>query len=44
MTKYEMIKAVINSDKITENDKLNYIQLILGNWLKENDIKWIWEE
>lgn len=44
MTKYEIIKKIVNSEKIDDSNKVWYIQEILGGWLTENEIKWIWEE
>ena len=43
MSKYEVIKKIMESTKINENDKVYYIEMFLKGWHTENEIKWIWE-
>lgn len=44
MKKYEVIKKIINSNKINEDDKVYCIETFLKGWSTEEEIKWIWEE
>lgn len=43
MIKYEVIKSIMESGKLNENDKVYYIEMFLKGWHTEEDIKWIWE-
>lgn len=43
MSKYKVIKAIMESDKISENEKVDCIKMFLGGWLTEEELKWIWE-
>jgi hypothetical protein len=43
MSKYEVIKNVVESKKINESDKVYYIEMFLRGWHTEEEIKWIWE-
>ena len=44
MEEYEVIKKIMNSGKINENDKVYYIEMFLKGWHTEEEIKWIWEQ
>lgn len=44
MDKYEVIKKIINSGKISESDKVYCIETFLKGWSTEEEIKWIWEQ
>lgn len=41
MNKYKVIKKIMNSTKINEDDKVYYIEMFLKGWHTEEDIKWI---
>lgn len=43
MSKYEVVKKIMESNKIDENKKLYYIQSYLLNWLTEENLKWLWQ-
>lgn len=43
MGKYEVIKKIMDSTKINENDKVYTIEMFLKGWWTENDTKWVWE-
>ena len=44
MSKYEVIKKVMESQRINENDKVFTIETFLKGWVTEERIKWIWED
>jgi hypothetical protein len=44
MTKYEIIKKIMGSEKISENEKVHAIEMLLKGWSEPDEIKWIWEE
>ena len=41
MNKYEVIKKIMESESINENDKVYHIEMFLKGWLTEEDLKWI---
>lgn len=43
MNKLEIIKKIIESERVKESDKVYYIETFLKGWYTEKDIKWIWE-
>lgn len=43
MSKYEVIKKVVESNKVDDDTKVRYIDTFLKGWLTEEEIKWIWE-
>lgn len=43
MSKYEVIKKVMESTKINESDKVYTIEMFLKGWYTEEQIKWIWD-
>lgn len=43
MSKYEVIKNIMESARLDENHKVWYIEMFLKGWHTENNIKWIWE-
>ena len=43
MSKYEVIKKIMGSKKLTDNNKVYYIEMFLKGWHTEENIKWIWE-
>lgn len=44
MEKYGVIKKIMNSNAINENDKVYHIEMFLKGWLDEEDLKWIWQQ
>lgn len=42
MEKYEVIKKIMDSNVVDENDKVYHIEMFLKGWLVEEDLKWIW--
>ena len=44
MNKYEIIKRIMESNKINENNKVYAIEMFLKGWWTEENIKWLWEE
>lgn len=43
MSKYEVVKKIVGSNKVDENTKVRYIHIFLNGWLTEDEIEWIWE-
>lgn len=43
MSKYEIIKKIMESNKINENDKVYCIEAFLKGWLTETQINWLWK-
>lgn len=43
MAEYEVIKNIMNSNKINENDKVYYIEMFLKDWYTAEDLNWIWD-
>lgn len=43
MGKYEVIKKIMKSDAINEDNKVYHIEMFLKGWSTEEDLKWIWE-
>ena len=43
MSKYEVIKAIMESNEINEKNKVYHIEMFLKGWSTEEDLKWIWE-
>lgn len=43
MKKYEVIRKIIESQRINEADQAYYIEMYIKGWHTVNDIKWIWE-
>lgn len=44
MSKYKVIKAIMETGKINENDKVFSIEMFLKGWYTEEQLKWIWTE
>jgi hypothetical protein len=42
MAKYEVVKKIMNSNAVNENDKVYYIEMFLKGWHTEEDLKWIY--
>lgn len=42
MNKYQVIKNIMNSTKINDDDKVYYIEMFLKGWYTVQDIEWIW--
>lgn len=42
MNKYQVIKKIMNSTKIDDDNKVYYIEMFLKGWHTEEEIKWIW--
>ena len=42
MSKYDVIKKIMESKKIDENDKVFTIEMFLKGWWTEEGIEWIW--
>lgn len=43
MSKYDVIKKIMDSQKINKDDKVHTIETFLKGWLTEEEISWIWE-
>ena len=43
MKKSEVIRKIIESQRINEADQAHYIEMYCKGWYTVNDIKWIWE-
>ena len=43
MSKYEVIRLIMENNKLNEDEKVNFIKYFLGGWLTEEELKWIWE-
>ena len=44
MSKYEVIKKVMESTRVCEDDKVYAIEMFLKGWYTEQNIEWIWVE
>jgi hypothetical protein len=44
MTNYEVIKKIMESNKISNDDKAYYIEMFLKDWYTLIDIDWIWSD
>lgn len=42
MSKYEVIKKVMESTRVCEDDKVYAIEMFLKGWYTEQNIEWIW--
>lgn len=43
MSKYEVIKNIMDSEELTEDEKMYYIEMFLKGWHTKEELKWIWE-
>lgn len=43
MSKYEILEKIMDSAKLSENEKVDTIKTFLLGWLTEENLKWIWE-
>ena len=43
MAEYEVIKNIMNSNKINENDKVYYIEMFFFFFYTAKDLNWIWD-
>lgn len=43
MNKYKVIKSIMDSEAINENNKVYHIEMFLKGWSTEEDLAWIWE-
>jgi hypothetical protein len=43
MSKYKVIKNIMESTRLNEADQTYYIEMYLKGWHTEEEIKWIWE-
>ena len=43
MNRYEVVKKIMDSEELPENEKLYHIEMFLKGWHTEEDLKWIWE-
>lgn len=43
MSKYEVIKKIVESKRINNDDQVYHIEMFLKGWSTEEDLKWIWE-
>lgn len=41
MSKYEIIKNIMESTKISNNDKIYYVEMFVKGWHTEEDLSWI---
>lgn len=44
MNKYEVIKKVMESTKISEDSKVYIIEMFLKGWFTEEQIEWVLED
>ena len=44
MSEYAVIGKIMESDRITEKDKVYFIKMFLTGWSEEEDLRWIWED
>lgn len=44
LSKYEVIKKIMESQKINEEEKVRCIKTFLLGWLEAEDIEWLWRE
>lgn len=44
MSKYEVISRIMNSNKISEEDKVYEIEMFLKGYFTSEQLVWIWEE
>ena len=44
MKKFEVVKRIVESNKLDDNGKVNTIQNFLLGWLNERDMDWILED
>lgn len=42
MSRYEVIKKVMDSARVNEDDKVYAIEMFLKGWYTEQNIEWIW--
>lgn len=42
MNKYQVIKNIIESTRINDDDKAYYIEMYIKGWHTEQEIEWIW--
>lgn len=42
LKKYEVIKKIMDSNKIDETNKAYYIEMFVKHWFDEEQIEWIW--
>lgn len=43
MNKYQVIKQIVESKKINDDDKVYYVEMFVKGWYDETDLEWIWE-
>lgn len=43
MGKYDVIKKIMDSNRVSNEDKVYYIEMYLKKWSTEEELKWIWE-
>lgn len=43
MSKFEVIKSIMESTRINDDDKVYFIEWFIKGWYTEKDIEWIWE-
>ena len=43
MKKCDIIRKILESQRINEDQQAYYIEMVLKGWYTVNDIKWIWE-
>ena len=43
MKSYDVIRKIVESTRINEDDQVYYISMYLKGWLTAAEIKWIWE-
>ena len=44
MSKFEVVKRIVESKKLDDNEKVNTIQSFLLGWLNESDMGWILDD
>ena len=43
MGKYDVIKKIMDSNRVSNEDKVYCIEMYLKKWSTEEELKWIWE-
>ena len=43
MSKYQIIKKIMQSERINQDDKVYYIEMFIKGWHTEEDLKWIFD-
>ena len=44
LKEYEIIEKIVQSTKVDNINKHDYIKMLLLHWINEDDLKWIWND